>query len=226
LREAWHSREIELMGSISPPRSTAGASVARRHRILEAAMALFADLPYAEVHMDAIAAAARVAKPTLYRYVPTKEALFIEGLAWVLAQLRERLAAVCDDAEADHAARLRRAVAVVLEGVGPLSPALHAVEGHGSEFGERSRRALRRGFADLRDDLGRILAEGVAAGAFAPHDTDLAVTMILGTVRMAAHDPEGRAHAADALTTLFLDGLRAAPAVPAALAAPRLGEAA
>lgn len=207
-------------------------------------MRLFAELPYAEVHMDAIAAAAQVAKPTLYRYVPTKEALFIEGLEWTLARMRERLVAVRqvdrnhadpDHAGSDHAARLRQAVGIVLDGVGPLSPALHAVEGYSSEFGERSRRALRRGFAALHDALGDILAEGAAAGAFAPHDPDLAVVMILGTVRMAAHAAPRRLRSADALTSLFLDGLRSPqPAADApgargtagAAAAPHLGEAA
>lgn len=190
-------------------------------------MRLFSDLPYAEVHMDAIAAAAQVAKPTLYRYVPTKEALFIEGLEWTLEWLREALVAV-RGAEPDHAARLRRAVEIVLDGVGALSPALHAVESHGSEVGERSRRILRRGFAALHEELGRILAEGTEAGAFAVHDPDLAVLMILGTVRMAAHAAPRRVRSADALTALFLDGLRSPqPAVLArAVPAPRLGEAA
>ena len=190
-------------------------------------MRLFADLPYAEVHMDAIAAAAQVAKPTLYRYVPTKEALFIEGLEWTLERLRDALAAV-RGAQPDHPARLRRAVEIVLDGIGPLSPALHAIEGHGSEVGERSRRILRHGFAALHEELGRILAEGAQAGAFALHDSDLAVVMILGTVRMAAHATPRLTRSAEALTALFLDGLRSPQsAVPAcAVPAPRLGEAA
>ena len=64
------------------------AFAARRARIVEAAARLFAEAPYAEVHMDAIAAAASVAKPTLYRYFPHKELLFVEALEQTLTQLR------------------------------------------------------------------------------------------------------------------------------------------
>lgn len=214
------------MSSPSLPRIAAGASPARRRRILAAAMRLFADLPYVDVHMDAIAAAANVAKPTLYRYVPTKEALFIEGLDWTLAEMRHALAAV-RAAGSDHAARLGSAVEIVLDGIRPLSPALRAVEGASSELGERSRRILRAGFAALREELGHVLEDGIAAGAFAPRDVDLAVLMILGTVRMTAASPERRAHGAAALTALFLDGLRpAASAVPLRGMTAALGEAA
>lgn len=186
-------------------RARSGASADRHARILEAGMRLFAAMPYAEVHMDAVAAAARVAKPTLYRYVPTKEALFIEGLAWELAALRAEIGA---RREGSAAARLQRAVAVVLERVGRLSPAIQAVEGHGAELGERSRRVLRTGFRALSDEIGLILHDGAAVGEFAPVDEELAVMMILGGVRMAAL-AAARPVAPEALARLLLDGLKA-----------------
>lgn len=45
-------------------------------QLLEAARALFLELPYEAVSTDAIAKAARVSKTTLYVYFPSKEALF------------------------------------------------------------------------------------------------------------------------------------------------------
>jgi AcrR family transcriptional regulator len=185
-------------------RARGGSAAERRARILEAGMRLFAAMPYAEVHMDAVAAAAGVAKPTLYRYLPTKEALFIEGLAWELAALRAEIGAARDGTAAE---RLERAVALVLERVGRLSPAIQAVEGHGAELGERSRHVLRQGFSGLRDELGGILRDGAACGAFAAVDVELAVLMILGGVRMAALAARTPVEPS-AVARLLLDGLR------------------
>src|SRR6187402_2323106 len=109
------------------------AFAARRARIVEAAARLFEAAPYAEVHMDAIAAAASVAKPTLYRYFATKEALFVEALECALDEVRHDVhvlrvgAAPIED-------RLRRVIACVLDRVGRLTPATRAVEGQSSDL--------------------------------------------------------------------------------------------
>ncbi|GJD50229.1 Nucleoid occlusion factor SlmA [Methylobacterium crusticola] len=186
----------------------------RRGRILQAGMALFAGTAYGAVHMDAVATAAGVAKPTLYRYFPTKEALFIEGLAWTLADLRDAVEAT-QRRDLDAAGRLRAAVGLVLERVGALSPALHAIEGQGAEFGERSRRVLRQGFDALRGALADLLRDGIGAGRFAVADADLAALMILGGVRMAVHGAPGRRPPAPAaVADFFLNGLSADAAAP------------
>jgi AcrR family transcriptional regulator len=183
----------------------------RRRRILEAGMGLFSGLPYAAVHMDAVAAEAGVAKPTLYRYFATKEALFIAGLAWTLAELRDAIGGV---RAVDAPARLREAVGLVLERIGALSPALTAIEGSGAEFGERSRRVLREGFDGLRGALADLLRAGVAAGELRVPDIDLAVLMILGGIRMAVHGTGRRPPASAAVADFFLDGLGVPPASP------------
>jgi TetR/AcrR family transcriptional repressor of mexJK operon len=194
---------------MSSPKPAAFAD--RRQRILDAAVGLFAATPYGDVHMDAIAAAARVAKPTLYRYFPTKEALFIEGLEWALAELRRTISALRSQPRGE--ARLRRAVALVLERIGPLSPAIRAFEGQSSELGERSRRVIRQGFGALRATLAELLDDDIESGAYAPVDTALAVLVILGGVRMAAAHAAVSAGAekplADALADILLNGLRA-----------------
>lgn len=182
----------------------------KRRRILEAGMGLFSGLPYAAVHMDAVAAAAGVAKPTLYRYFPTKEALFIDGLAWTLAELRDAIGAI---SATGAPARLRVAVGLVLERIGALSPALTAIEGRGAEFGERSRRVLREGFDGLRGALADLLRDGVAEGELRVPDIDLAVLMILGGIRMAVHGTGRRPPASASVADFFLDGL-SAPLTP------------
>src|SRR5689334_17146837 len=49
----------------------------KREQVHQAALALFMQYGFEGTSMDAIAATARVSKPTLYRYYPNKEALFI-----------------------------------------------------------------------------------------------------------------------------------------------------
>ncbi len=53
----------------------------RRDALLRAAAELFAERRFAEIKMAEIAAAAGVAKGTVFLYFPTKEALFLELLA-------------------------------------------------------------------------------------------------------------------------------------------------
>ena len=179
----------------------------RRQRIVQTAVRLFTEYPYANVHMDAIAAAASVAKPTLYRYFATKEALFIEALECALEEVRHEvhgLRAGADPVED----RLRQVVACVLDRVGGLTPAIRAVEGQSSDLGERSRTALRHGFSALKDEIGALLAEGADTGLFGRFDVEVVALVVLGGIRMAAHSNAGNRDVADAVTDFLLNGLR------------------
>src|SRR3954454_21199403 len=101
--------------------------VKRRQRSAQAAVRLFTEHAYAEVHMDAIAAAAGVAKPTLYRYFATKEELFIEALEQTLTRLRGEIEAIRAEPGPSEA-RLRRIVTLILNRIGRLAPAIQAAE--------------------------------------------------------------------------------------------------
>jgi AcrR family transcriptional regulator len=182
---------------------------ARRRKIVEAAARLFAEAPYADVHMDAIAGAAAVAKPTLYRYFPTKERLFVEALDETLTQLRADLEGIRAGAGSAEA-RLRRMIALVLARVGRLVPAIQASETASTESAADSRRVLRQGFRNLREAIGGVVAEGGRDRDFGPVDPDLAALVILGGVRMAAHARIGTDELPDAMADLFLNGLRSA----------------
>src|SRR5215204_2993929 len=129
------------------------AFAARRARIVEAAARLFAVAPYAEVQMDAIAAAASVAKPTLYRYFPHKELLFVEALEQTLTQLRIEIEDIRAEPELVER-RLRRMIALILTRVGRLAPAIQASETASSQSAADSRRVLRQGFRNLRAPIG------------------------------------------------------------------------
>jgi AcrR family transcriptional regulator len=182
---------------------------ARRQKIVEAAARLFAEAPYADVHMDAIAGAAAVAKPTLYRYFPTKERLFVEALDATLTQLRAELEGVRAGAGSAEA-RLRRMIALILARIGRLVPAIQASESASRESAADSRRVLRQGFRNLREAIGGVVAEGGRDGDFGAVDPDLAALVILGGVRMAAHARIGAHDLPDAMADLFFNGLRSA----------------
>src|SRR4051812_48833521 len=68
------------------------------------------------------------------------------------------------------------------------------------------RRAAAR-FAALKDEIGALLVEGAKAGAFGRFDLDVAVLVVLGGVRMAAHSSDGDRDVADAVADFLLTGL-------------------
>ena len=179
----------------------------RRQRIIQAAVRLFAEHPYANVHMDAIAAVAGVAKPTLYRYFATKEVLFIEALECALDEVRHEVRGLRAGAGPIED-RLRQVVTYVLDRVGRLTPAIRAVEGQSSDLGERSRTILRRGFSALKDEIGALLAEGAGRDVFGRFDVEIAALVVLGGIRMAAHSSAGDRDVANAITEFLLNGLR------------------
>ena len=88
-------------------------ALAKRERIHQAAQTLFMQLGFEATSMDAIAEAAAVSKPTLYRYYQSKEALFIAVLEQLaLHQLSEDTWLVLRDRPMDSLATLEQALTV------------------------------------------------------------------------------------------------------------------
>ncbi|WP_044573533.1 TetR/AcrR family transcriptional regulator [Saccharopolyspora spinosa] len=100
--------------SATPGRSASRGRIDKRQAILDAAMRVFAREGYAQAGMDAIAAEAGVAKPTVYNHFGDKENLFRQAIA------------------ADSGRALARNMAVVeqLRGDGELHPMLEEVGFH------------------------------------------------------------------------------------------------
>jgi AcrR family transcriptional regulator len=186
--------------------------IERRRRILAAAGDLFAQQPYDVVQMDEIARGAQVAKPTIYRHFGTKEALFGAAVAEALAELKAAAAEIAAR-EAPALMRFRDLVAIVFRGIGRLKAAIREAEGGGARMGEMGRAAMRREVRAFREVIAGIIEEGIAEGAFAPMDPDLAARMVLGAVRMTA-DAKG-ADTAAAVGELLLHGLAGSGARPA-----------
>src|SRR5260370_11722469 len=87
---------------------------AKRHRILDAALKLFAHEPYQAVTMDRVAVAAGVAKGTLYLYFPSKDALYLGVLNDGL-DTAYRTYQGSADPKLPVVERMRRSIAVAVE---------------------------------------------------------------------------------------------------------------
>ena len=150
-----------------------------RERLLRAAAAVIQEGGWGSASVGAIAMRAGVAAGTLYRHFPSKAELFVEVFRAVsqreVAAMRaastharsvpERFEAVVAT-YAGRALRNRRlAWALVYEPVDPLVDA--------------ERLAYRR---DYRENMARLLREGIEAGAMPPQDADLAAAAVVGVI--------------------------------------------
>jgi AcrR family transcriptional regulator len=77
-----------------------------RSHLLDTAILLFSRHSYHAAGVDLIAAEAGVAKTTLYRYFPTKEALILGALERQDEQMRDAMRAFVDQRDRDPVARL------------------------------------------------------------------------------------------------------------------------
>ncbi len=152
-------------------------------KILAVAARFFATHRFHEARMEDIAAAAAVGKGTLYRYFKDKDELF----SALLAQAAEQLTARLDEAPRQAAAPRRRLEAIVADVIAYFdehphlfdliqhTEVMHRID-ESSPWG-RTREYLyhlvREAFAEAR-----------TSGAFVVHDPELALLMLMGSLRL------------------------------------------
>lgn len=132
----------------------------RRERLLQAAARVFARHAYESASMDEIAHEAGVGKPTLYRYYPSKDALFVAVFVDALDTLEERLAGVLDE----HPGLPERLRGLVLA----ITPTFrdHLVPVRLLDDGAAALDASRRRiFRERRDRIARYLTRAIEDGA-------------------------------------------------------------
>jgi AcrR family transcriptional regulator len=149
-------------------------------RILDTAGRLFGSRRFHEVRMEDIAAAAEVAKGTLYRYFRDKDELFLSLLERAARQLTERT-----EAEVARAAGSRCRLVKVVETILcffdehphllDLIQRAEVIQGHNMPWQK------------ARDELFkvvlRLFEEGREQGEFAVADPELGALMLLGGLR-------------------------------------------
>jgi AcrR family transcriptional regulator len=154
-----------------------------REAILVAGERVFGRRDYSQVQMDDVAAACGVGKGTLYRYFPSKQALYLAVTFDGIEKLRDELAAVV--AETDSAARaleqiVRRTLAFFWDRRGFFA----LIHRHELE----PDRDVREWFAQ-RAELTRIVEDtvrrAIGAGDLRPIDPRLATEMLFGMLRAA-----------------------------------------
>lgn len=193
----------------TPPGTSAGLDT--RSVMIEAAAKLFAERGFDATSMDALAAAAGVTKPTLYRYFDNKEALFAAALQSLLEQLpspeamilkqpgtlRDRLTAI-----AYEALRL---------GTGSLMTSLHRMLSLPMQSASyRAERFWDSNLQPYHDAMQRLLAAEREAGALHVADVAAAAShffsiiagepmvrlFLTGDASMPEHDVDQHVHTA------------------------------
>lgn len=187
--------------------SAAGWRAQRRARILEAAAKQFAERAYALVQMDDIARAAGVGKPTIYRYFPSKEELYLEIFDRALTALIARIQIYRGQALPPRET-IAAIIAAILETFSLHIGTLRSMFADEADLADRIRRVFRGRRREINVLLSGALQDGLAAGEFRELDLNttpgILVGMCWGGIMGApTAKPSVLAHT---ICTIFLEG--------------------
>lgn len=174
--------------SLDTPRKRQRRKDARPAEIIAAAMGLWSERGFAATRLEDVAAGAGVAKGTIYRYFPSKEALFEAAVGSRLVAMLDGAKAMADTSDLPTRALLSRLFASVqaeLVGAGSVV-FLRILLAEGHRFPGLVERyqslALSRGMAAVR----AILARGVARGELRPEALHVDARLVLAPVVLMA----------------------------------------
>lgn len=186
----------------------------RRRAILDAANVLFARRPYHDVLLEEVAAAAEVAKGTVYLYFKNKEHLY-------LSLLRESLAPMVDELERkildDEQLPAWDGVQLIVRTMLHFSAEHPALQEVLRVTTQASREAVLKGMHErLSTLLEKSIARGIARGELVDVEPRAVAFMVLGMVHKCGVMLPKRTHeSADALAATMLrllgHGIRSVP---------------
>lgn len=151
-------------------------------QLMEAAEALFATRGFAGTSLGDLAAAVGLTRTGIYHYIRSKDdilAYLVRGFSLDTARELDRLAAATDE---PVAARLRTAVRVMATKVATHPRRFRLLLNSEGALPEPLAKQYRQGRRRMVAALGRMLAEGAAAGVCRPVDAGLAAHALLGAV--------------------------------------------
>ena len=167
-------------------------TVGLREHMLQAAAVIFTRHDYHEVRMDDVARATGAAKGTLYRYFPSKRALYLAVMFDGIAKLQDELRATVE-AAAPPATKIEGIVHCILAHFWDrrfFFALIHRNEHRPDDPDNREWLRRRRALSQL---IQRAVEEAIAAGQLRPIEPRIATEMLLGMLRGAnryrgAHD--------------------------------------
>ncbi|MDO8432758.1 MAG: TetR/AcrR family transcriptional regulator [Candidatus Binatus sp.] len=155
---------------------------AKRERILNAALKLFAHEPYQAVTMDRVAKAANVAKGTLYLYFPSKDALYLGILSDGLDSAYRTYQASADP-RLPLVERLRRAITVTVEFFDHRRDFLQFYATEEPRLAEARNRIMEEARERGSNFFASLIQDGIRFGVFAAVDPRVATLAIQGSIR-------------------------------------------
>ncbi|MGH7004167.1 MAG: TetR/AcrR family transcriptional regulator [Alphaproteobacteria bacterium] len=184
------------------------SKAALKAKIVEAAARLFGAKPYDAVQMDDVARAAGIGKPTLYRYFPSKDELFLLVTERALERLTSGLSAL-RDGHSPSPDKLRSMVDALVDALGTSFVSLRALSGENPPLAARWRNLFRGHREAIMSAFSEVLAAGAASGDFRMSDTTLMPAMIVGMVRGALMAVPKASHArlAEVAADLVIEGV-------------------
>ena len=161
--------------------------------LVNAAAAVFKSKGYRNATIDAIADAAGVSRPTVYKYTENKRALLDSMLDAVLDAITVRLHEVLAAAD-PPAVKLRRLIAIHVETATSMHTFYGILFSEEAELSDDARSRFRSFSHDVAVDFQALLEECVAAGAAARGvDTWIAANLVLSMLTSVYrwYDPSG-----------------------------------
>src|SRR5262245_185219 len=158
------------------------ATAGLRERILETAAVIFARRDYHEVLMDDVARESGVAKGTLYRYFPSKRALYLGVMFDGIDRLHEALrAAVAGSGEPVR--KLARLVTALLEHFWDQRFFFALIHRNEYRADDPDSREWERRRARISSVVQHLVEEAIAAGEVRRVEPRIAAEMLLGMLR-------------------------------------------
>jgi AcrR family transcriptional regulator len=166
-------------------RSLRGGRALKRDAVILAAARAFRERGYHNTSLDDLAASLKVTKPTLYIYVPSKEAILFECFRAGLAQIQETLEH-CEGAQGPARERLfafiRGYAAAIVGDFGWCM--LRAEDQH---LGTQLRRRIKLLKSGIDRRMRALIDAGVADGSIRACDTKMTAFALAGALNWMGH---------------------------------------